>query len=73
MLLGNQQMFVSITDFQEPGVSPHKLGGQRQERGSERGSVSKPFGQKSSALNRAHNAASIEPLLNSSSINPATC
>lgn len=35
MLLENQQMFLSITNFQEPGVSRREPGRQPQERGSE--------------------------------------
>lgn len=50
-------MFLSITSFQEASVSQHELGWERQERGSDRGSTSKPLGQKG----RSESGATTQP------------
>ena len=70
MLLGNQQCFSQLLIFKSlvfPNMSSEGLGGSAR-RGDVKGAWSPSLSDKELRSELAHNAAGIEPLLNSSSI-----
>ena len=73
MLLGNQQCFSQLLIFKSlvfPNMSSEGLGGSAR-RGDVKGARSPSLSDKELSSELAHNAAGIEPLLNSSSIKTA--
>lgn len=62
MCLGNRQMFLSITNFREIGISQHEPGGQGQEREVNQLGL-RASRTKHIALTERHNAVTVQPLL----------